>query len=178
MSSIYHCRQQESNFPYFVCIDFNGKRNANTIYYVWVVKTTVVIYVTYNALWLNTKSWWRNQVETCPRYQPFAPEIHTSQSLVTQSVGVFFDLHLNKRLCEQSRRRWFEALWRPWWRHSDGRGHKCFNVQKSCCFRRRAMDLFVVCLKSLYTIPWNVILRCESRNRSHICIFSVVLASV
>ena len=94
-------------------------------------------YVTYNTLWLNTKSWWRHQIETFPRYWPFAREIHNSQSPVTRSVSVFFDLRLNKRLCIQTRR-----LWRPLWRHSDGRRHKCFYVQKSCCFRRRVMDLF------------------------------------
>ena len=36
---------------------------------------------------------------------------------VTRSFNVFFDLHLNKRLSKQSRRRWFEtpslSLWRP-----------------------------------------------------------------
>ena len=40
-----------------------------------------------------------------------------SQSPVTQSFGVFFDLRLNKRLREQSRRRWFETPSRSLWHH-------------------------------------------------------------
>ena len=42
----------------------------------------------------------------------------TSQRPVTRSFDVFFDLHLNKRLGIQSRRRWFETLSRSLWRHS------------------------------------------------------------
>ena len=38
------------------------------------------------------------------------------QSSVTRSFGVFFDLHLNKRLGKQSRRR-FGMPSRSWWRH-------------------------------------------------------------
>ena len=40
-----------------------------------------------------------------------------SQSPVTRSVDVFFDLRRNKRLSKQSRRRWFETPSRPLWRH-------------------------------------------------------------
>ena len=39
-----------------------------------------------------------------------------SQSPVTRSLDVFFDLRLNKRLSKHSRRRWFETLSRPLWR--------------------------------------------------------------
>ena len=35
---------------------------------------------------------------------------------MTQSFDVFFDLHLNKRLSKQSRRRWFETPSRSLWR--------------------------------------------------------------
>ena len=34
------------------------------------------------------------------------------QRPVTRSLDVFFDLRLNKWLCKQSRRRWFETPWR------------------------------------------------------------------
>ena len=34
-----------------------------------------------------------------------------------RSFDVFFDLHLNKRLNKQSRRRWFETTSRSLWRH-------------------------------------------------------------
>ena len=39
-----------------------------------------------------------------------------SQRPVTWSFDVFFDLHLNKQLSEQSRRRWFEMQSRSFWR--------------------------------------------------------------
>ena len=42
-----------------------------------------------------------------------------SQKPVTQSVDIFFDLRLNKRLSKQSRRRWFETLLGSSWRHSN-----------------------------------------------------------
>ena len=40
-----------------------------------------------------------------------------SQRPVTRSFDVFFDLRLNKRFSKQSRRRWFETLSPPLWRH-------------------------------------------------------------
>ena len=43
-----------------------------------------------------------------------------SQTLVTRFFGVYFDFCLNKRLCKQSRRRWFETLSRSLWRHCNG----------------------------------------------------------
>ena len=41
----------------------------------------------------------------------------SSQRPVTRSFDVFFDLHLNKRLSKQSRRRWLETSSLPLWRH-------------------------------------------------------------
>ena len=41
----------------------------------------------------------------------------SSQSPVTRSFGVFFDLCLNKRLRKQSRCWWFEMPWCSLWRH-------------------------------------------------------------
>ena len=58
-----------------------------------------------------------------PRCWPFLAENSQvtgefpSQRPVTRSFDVFFDLHLNKRLRKQSRRRWFEAPSRSLWRH-------------------------------------------------------------
>ena len=40
-----------------------------------------------------------------------------SQRPVTESFDVFFDLHLNKRLSKQSRRRWFEMPLHSLWCH-------------------------------------------------------------
>ena len=42
-----------------------------------------------------------------------------SQRPVTRNFDVFFDLHLNKRLSKQSRRRWFGTPQRSLWRHSN-----------------------------------------------------------
>ena len=63
-----------------------------------------------------------------PRYWPFVRGIHgagnspvtsefPSQRPVTQSVDVFFDLRLNKRLSKQSCGWWFETPSCPLWRH-------------------------------------------------------------
>ena len=43
-----------------------------------------------------------------------------TQSPVTRSFDVYFDLRLNKRLNKQSRGWWFETLSRPFWRHRNG----------------------------------------------------------
>ena len=43
-----------------------------------------------------------------------------SQRPVTRSFDVFFDMHLNKQLSEQSRRRWFETPSRSLWCHCNG----------------------------------------------------------
>ena len=58
-----------------------------------------------------------------PRYWPFVREIHRSTvnspkaSDAELCQGVFFDLHLNKRLKKPSRRREFETPSRLLWRH-------------------------------------------------------------
>ena len=69
-----------------------------------------------------------------PRYWPFVRgnspvtgEFPT-QRPVTQSFDIFFDLHLNKRLSEQSWGWWFETLSCPLWCH-------CNEYPLSClCF--------------------------------------------
>ena len=59
--------------------------------------------------------WWRHQMETfsallalCAGNSPITGEF-PSQSPVTQSFDVFFDLLLNKRLSKQLIRRWFQT---------------------------------------------------------------------
>ena len=42
------------------------------------------------------------------------------QGIETRNFDVFFDLRPNKRLCKQSRRRWFETPSRPLWRYCNG----------------------------------------------------------
>ena len=59
--------------------------------------------------------WWRHRMETFSALlalwsgnSPVTGEFN-SQRLVTRSFDVFVDLRLNKRLCKQSVRRWFET---------------------------------------------------------------------
>ena len=46
----------------------------------------------------------------------------SSQMPVTRNFEIFFDLHLNKRLSKQLRRRWFETSLRSLWRHCNEAG--------------------------------------------------------
>ena len=75
-------------------------------------KHFVYIYHFYRSVFLF--SWWRHQIETfstllapCAGNSPVIGEL-PSQSPVTRSFDVFFDLRLNKRLSKHSRRGWFE----------------------------------------------------------------------
>ena len=48
-----------------------------------------------------------------------------SQRPVTQSFDIFFEMHLNKRLSNQSGRRWFDTPLRSLWRHCNVQlGHR------------------------------------------------------
>ena len=57
-----------------------------------------------------------------------------SQRPVTQTFAVFFDLHLNKRLSKQSRRRWFETPSRLLWCQCNGPWNMIVSTGK-CVFR-------------------------------------------
>ena len=75
---------------------------------------------------LTRKAWWRHQMEIFPRYWPFVRGIHrwpVNSPYKGQWRGAltfFFDLRLNKRLCKQSRRHWFETPSHPLLRHCNG----------------------------------------------------------
>ena len=70
-------------------------------------------------------SWWRHQMETFSTllalYEGNPPVTRgiPSQRPVTQRFDVFFGLRLNKRLSNQSRRRWFETPSRSLWCHGN-----------------------------------------------------------
>ena len=73
-----------------------------------------------------TIAWWRHQMETFSALlaiwagnSPVTVEF-PSQRPVTRSFDVFFDLHLNKRLSKQAKRRWFEKPSRLLWHHCNG----------------------------------------------------------
>ena len=70
---------------------------------------------------------WRHQIETfsallalCAGKSPATGEF-PSQRPVIRSFDVFFDLHLNKWLSKQSRRRWFKQSRRRWFKQSKHR---------------------------------------------------------
>ena len=88
----------------------------------------------------------RHQIETfsallvlCEGNSPVTGEF-PSQRPATRSLDVFFDLHFNKRLCKQSRRRLFETQSRSsWCRYNDlktwggrmeDRGRYCVNYDE------------------------------------------------
>ena len=83
---------------------------------------------------------WKHFLRYCSfvRISPVAGEL-PSQRPVTRSFGVFFDLYLDKRLTNQSIRRWFEtpscSLWRYW------NAFDVFNVfcTKDCSARRLSL---------------------------------------
>ena len=75
------------------------------------------------VLRIDILPWWRHQMETfsvllalCAGNSPVAGEF-PSQRPETRNFDVFFDLHLNKRLSKQSRRRLVKTPWRSLWRH-------------------------------------------------------------
>ena len=53
-----------------------------------------------------------------------------AQRPVTRSLDVFFDLHLNKRLCKQWWGWWFETPSRPLWHNSNACFQGCFQDNK------------------------------------------------
>ena len=71
-------------------------------------------------------SLWRHQKETFSSLLDFVSGNlpvtggFPSKRPMTHSFDVSFDLHLNKRLSKQSRRRWFETPSHSLWRHSNG----------------------------------------------------------
>ena len=64
-----------------------------------------------------TKPLWRHQMNTFSALPVPVTGEFPSQRPVTRSFDVFFGLRLNKRLSKHSRRRWFETLLCPLWRH-------------------------------------------------------------
>ena len=69
-----------------------------------------------------------------------------SQRPMTRNFDVFFDLHLNKRLSKQSRRRWFETLSRSLWRQCNVFWIFCRRFPVFCTSKIRWM---LVCSKGI-----------------------------
>ena len=73
----------------------------------------------YWDVFLSHSPWWRHGNVFCVTGHlcgEFTGEF-LAQKPVTRSLGVFFDLHQNKRLSKLWWGWWFETPSRPWWRH-------------------------------------------------------------
>ena len=92
---------------------------VSEIVFAWAVLKSdpIAFYLISKSLFHETvaKSWWRHQMETfsallalCAGNSPVTGEFH-AQRQVTRSIGVFFDLSLNKRLSKQSWGWWIES---------------------------------------------------------------------
>ena len=92
----------------------------------------------------------------CARNSPVTGE-SPSQRPVTRSFDVFFDLHLNKRLSKQSRRRWFETPLRSLWRHC--------NVNSTPCSHALAIGLKMRNISR----PWPNISSSEGNQDASAC---------
>ena len=81
----------------------------------------IIVYVVCHKIRHDNKPWWRHQMETFSTLLAFCegnpPVIDGFPSAVTPSFDVFFNLHRNKRLSKQSKRRWFDTPSRSLWRH-------------------------------------------------------------
>ena len=96
------------------------------IYFVDLLIFFSVVFLLPNILLLHP--WWRHQMETfsallalCEENSPVTGEF-PSQSPVTRSFDVFFELRLNRRSSKQSRRLWLETPSRSLWRHRNASG--------------------------------------------------------
>ena len=113
----------------------------------------------------RTWSWWRHQMETffrvilvlCAGNSPITGEF-PSQRPVTRSLGVFFDLRLNKGLSKQSRRRCFETPSRSLWRHcNDMWGNSRWGISQSENGMRyvgHCLEYFPNCLAYMSAVTW------------------------
>ena len=113
----------------------------------------------------NKNTWWRHQMETfsalltlCVGSWPVTGEF-PSQRPVTRSFGVFFDLHLNKRLSKQWWGRWFETPSCPLWRHCNEHIPTCFVVvvlEVFCWFIYQFTHFIQCCFTSRIGAEWRI----------------------
>ena len=99
-------------------------------------------------IWLSFWSWWRHQMETfsallaiCAGNSPVPGEFPT-QTPVTRSFDVYFDLRLNKRLSKQPWGWWFETPSWSLWRQCNDKLITCECTYFSCAqMVQRAPDI-------------------------------------
>ena len=91
-------------------------------------KTDSILYTsTLSLCWTSFITWWLHEIETfsalrapCEGNSPVTDEF-PSQRPVPRRFDVFFDMHVNKWLREQSERQWFETPSCSLWRHCNER---------------------------------------------------------
>ena len=83
-----------------------------------------------------------------------SPPTHThTQRPLTQSLDVFFDLHLNKRFSKQSWGRWFETLSCSLWHHCNEAMAACWHVLLLSSVQYSAAKTATICHSSL--VIWS-----------------------
>ena len=104
-------------------------------------------------MWYQGSPLWRHQMETfsallalCAGISPFTGEF-PSQSTVTRSFDVFFDLRLDIRLNKHSWGWWFEMPSCTLWRHSNMEQIFCPKAACTNCF-----PFMLFCLKWRYEL--------------------------
>ena len=114
-------------------------------------------------------AWWSHQMETfsaslalCAGNSPVTGEFPT-QRPVTRNFDVFFDMHLNKRLSKQWRRRWFETPSHSLWRH-----YNMYNLNQNVVMFIPKRDLKMSSAKTVAILSRP---QCEMKNQSMATIF-------
>ena len=133
-------------------------------------------------------TWWRHEMETfsallalCERNPPVTGGF-PSQRPETRSFGVFFNLHLNKRLRKQSRSMWFGTPPCSLWGHCNETKHSkaltiCLLLSMYCTHIITMYIHLVDFLQSAHiwhsTASWSV--RYELTSDQRITFFSVAM---
>ena len=95
----------------------------------------------------------------CEGYPPVIGGI-PSQRPVTQSFDVFFDLYINKRLSNQSKRLWYVTPSRSLWRHCNG-GHLVFKWAGMTWLRITSLEVQAM------TTGWHALLNSLIKYIAH-----------
>ena len=102
---------------------------------------------------LLNKPWWHHQMEICAASlafcvgnSPVTGEF-PSQRPVMRSFDIFFDLHLNKALCTQSRHRWFETPSCPFLCHCNVK----WNLNQNAMFQKITFQNIVCNMAAIFS---------------------------
>ena len=118
----------EEKLKEYICILYRSAALAAVKILPWKNKGPFIVRSQYYSCWwfgvdiALPESWGRHQMETFSALLAFCKGNHQSRWIplkksVTRSFDVFFDMRLNKWLCKQLRRRWFDTPSSSLWRH-------------------------------------------------------------